>query len=135
MWDLDPNLKSYEFNDEGFLVSKIVDFGANPFPCQCGKCARDTLCICRINKGKCCNFCISKQQCNNPNKRNNQNTVESSKPKGSRHSNQEQNMNFDHFSYSLWILQYNRHLCYVYNMYSYMWCKLQVYSQISIFEN
>ena len=41
MCDLDPNLYSYEFNDEGFLVAKIVDGGTNledfAFPRQCGK--------------------------------------------------------------------------------------------------
>ena len=53
MCDLDPNLYSYEFNYEGFLVPKIVDGGTNPedfsFPCQCGKYARDTVHVFFIN--------------------------------------------------------------------------------------
>ena len=105
MCDLDPNIYSYELNDEWFLVPKIVDGGTIledfPFPCQCGKCARDTVCICKINKAEYCNFCKCKQQCNNPNNPNNQNAVESSKTKKRRHSNQKRNMNFDTFDYSL----------------------------------
>ena len=53
MCDLDPNLYSYEFNDEGFLVPKFVDGGTNPedflFHCQCGKYARDAVHVFFIN--------------------------------------------------------------------------------------
>ena len=63
-------LYSYFLNDNGLLSPSIVvgnvlpdDF---PSPCQCGKCARQDVCICRINGVKCCDFCICKGTCKNP---------------------------------------------------------------------
>ena len=68
--DLDPMLYSYELNDDGLLFPSIVEGNALPddfpSPCQCGKCARQDVCICRINGVKCCDFCMCKGGCNNP---------------------------------------------------------------------
>ena len=38
------------------LVNTIIppDF---PIPCECGKCARENICVCRIKNITCCKFC------------------------------------------------------------------------------
>ena len=88
--DLDPQLYSYELNDEGLLVPLIVNGDVTPrdfpFPCQCGKCTKDTVCICRVNKVECCDFCKCKRQCKNPNNPNNQSVAKSTNSKKRRSS-------------------------------------------------
>ena len=69
---LDPQEYGYNLNDDGLLDPDLSikdplpeDF---PRPCTCGKCAKDTVCNCRILKIECCDFCKCKNSdCKNPN--------------------------------------------------------------------
>ena len=37
-----------------------------PNPCNCLKCAKETVCPCRVLKIRCCEFCKCKMKCRNP---------------------------------------------------------------------
>lgn len=73
-FDINPLNYGYECNDddEDEIVPKIInnalpeDF---PMPCNCGKCARENVCSCRINNLKCCEYCrCQPESCKNPTK-------------------------------------------------------------------
>ena len=67
---LDPTNHDYAQNEDGFLYTFLAieqpipsDF---PHPCTCLKCARETVCSCRVQKLKCCGFCKCGNECRNP---------------------------------------------------------------------
>ena len=72
--DIDPLNYGYEIEDDeddyDAIIPKIVtdvlpdDF---PMPCKCVKCARETVCSCRIHGLSCCEYCNCKSDsCKNP---------------------------------------------------------------------
>ena len=64
--DVDGDEEDDQFNLQPVISSDNVlpkDFSQ---PCTCGKCARDTVCPCRIRKITCCEYCKCKTSCNNP---------------------------------------------------------------------
>ncbi len=69
---LDPTEYGYFVNNDGQLSPQIIqdcvipsDF---PVPCSCTKCARSTICPCRVRNISCCEFCKcgAREMCNNP---------------------------------------------------------------------
>ena len=68
--DLEAIYYGYRVNEEGLLVPIVVDDECIPegfpTPCQCGKCAKPNVCICRVNGIECCDFCKCRTQCRNP---------------------------------------------------------------------
>ena len=69
--EIDPLQYSCEIDeDDDEIVLMIVDHVLPedfPMPCKCGKCARENICLCQINKLKCCQYCSCHQEsCKNP---------------------------------------------------------------------
>ena len=58
---LDPIDYGYVTDDEGLISPRIVDCKTIPddfpLPCNCFKCAKSSICSCRIKNIKCCDFC------------------------------------------------------------------------------
>ena len=67
--ELHPEDYGFEFDTEDGYVPRITssnlpeDF---PTPCTCGKCAKKTVCPCRVNGRKRSDFCRCKGNCRNP---------------------------------------------------------------------
>ena len=68
---INPTNFQYTLDDDGFLTPNISI--ENPIPdnfpqpCTCGKCARETVCNCRVLQINCCEFCKCKNdECKNP---------------------------------------------------------------------
>ncbi|XP_057301782.1 uncharacterized protein LOC130636171 isoform X2 [Hydractinia symbiolongicarpus] len=70
--DIDPTHYGYVLDEEGdCLKPKITEDDVLPDdlpqPCNCLKCARANVCICRINNINCCQYCNCKrEECQNP---------------------------------------------------------------------
>ena len=68
---INPTDYQYTLDDDGFLTPNIsieTPIPDNfPQPCTCGKCARETVCNCRVLQINCCEFCKCKsEECKNP---------------------------------------------------------------------
>lgn len=75
--DIDPLQYGYKLDDDyeddddngiiPLMAAKVLpeDF---PLPCRCTKCARETVCPCRVHELPCCEYCNCKpESCKNPN--------------------------------------------------------------------
>ena len=70
--EIDPLQYGNDFDEDDVdeIAPTIVDHVLPedfPMPCKCGKCARENICLCQINKLKCCQYCSCHQEsCKNP---------------------------------------------------------------------
>ena len=70
--EIDPVEYGYERDETEELLIPIITPELTvpeelPMPCKCIKCARETVCVCRINAVKCCQYCnCQSKDCKNP---------------------------------------------------------------------
>ena len=69
--DIDSLDYSYILDDDNIMLAPdnaVEDIPEDfPMPCNCIKCARGTVCPCRVKEIPCCNFCKYKSDvCKNP---------------------------------------------------------------------
>ena len=67
--DLDPENYGYVRDDEDLVPIIFDDLrlpDAFPAPCNCLKCARETVCPCRVKDIACCQYCRCGTSCNTP---------------------------------------------------------------------
>ena len=70
--DLSPIDYGYSVDEDHHLVHEILDGDTIPSdfpsPCNCLKCAKSTVCPCRIKQIRCCEFCKcdAARECKNP---------------------------------------------------------------------
>lgn len=64
---INPLNYGYEQDETGESIkAKIVEESLPeelPMPCKCNKCAKSNICICRVNKIACCQYCNCKPDC------------------------------------------------------------------------